>query len=309
MRILVTGATGFLGTNLVPALQVAGHSVVALGSKHCDLRVQGSLDQFTERFDQIWHLAAWTQAGDFCLHHPGEQWIINQRINTNVLDWWQAKQPQAKLIATGTSCSYAPGFELAEENYLEGAPIAELYSYAMTKRMMLVGLQALSRQYNLDYLYLVPNTLFGPGYHTDSRQRHFIFDLIAKIHRGKTLGEPVQLWGDGYQKRELVYVSDFVSAAIQLAASVRNEVVNIGAGREYPIRWYAGQICLNLGYDPAKISYDTTRYTGVRSKQLSIRKVKSLLPDLEITPIDSALERTIRWFQQAEELSVSAATK
>ena len=38
-------------------------------------------------YDQIIHLAAWTQAGDFCLYHPGEQWIINQQMNTNVLAW------------------------------------------------------------------------------------------------------------------------------------------------------------------------------------------------------------------------------
>src|SRR5713226_4253008 len=157
MKVLVTGATGYLGRNLVPALKSNGHQVIGLGSKDCNLLHPESLHRFREPYDQIWHLAAWTQAGDFCLHHPGQQWVINQRINTNVLDWWQSRQPQAKLIAIGTSCSYATGSDLTEETYLSGIPVPELYSYAMTKRMLLVGLQALSRQYELDYLYLIPS--------------------------------------------------------------------------------------------------------------------------------------------------------
>lgn len=263
-----------------------------------------SLHRLRESYDEIWHLAAWTQAGDFCVHHPGEQWIINQRINTNVLDWWQSRQPQARLIAIGTSCSYAPASKLTEQNYLVGDPIPELYSYAMTKRMLLVGMQALAVQYGLQYVYLVPSTLYGPGYHTDRRQRHFIFDLINKILRGRSFGEPVELWGDGHQKRELVFVKDFVDAALQLATAAHNDIVNIGSGKEHSIRWYAEKICGLVDYDPAKIVYDTSRYTGVRSKQLSIGKLKSLLPEFEATPIDSALETTVRWFEVAEQLSL-----
>jgi GDP-L-fucose synthase len=273
-----------------------GHQVTGVGSQQCDLQRTESLHRFREPYDQIWHLAAWTQAGDFCLHHPGEQWVINQHINTNVLDWWQSRQPQAKLVAIGTSCSYAPDADLTEENYLNGAPVPELYSYAMTKRMLLVGLQALSAQFGLKYLYLVPSTLFGPGYHKDGRQRHFIFDLIEKIIRGSELDEPVQLWGDGYQKRELIYVSDFVNAAMQLAASVRNDIINIGSGAERSIRWYAQQISTLVDYDHTRILYDTSRYVGVRSKQLSIRKLTTLLPQVEPTPIEEALETTVKEF-------------
>lgn len=304
MRVFVTGATGFLGRNLVPALKMSGHQVTGVSSQDCNLLSASSLHRFRETYDQIWHLAAWTQAGDFCLHHPGEQWIINQHINTNVLDWWQEKQPKAKLIAIGTSCSYAPGADLGEENYLSGTPVAELYAYAMTKRMLLVGLQALSAQYGLDYLYLIPSTLYGTAYHTDGKQRHFIFDLIEKILRGRLFGDPVQLWGDGHQKRELIFVEDFVDAALRLAGVAQNHVVNIGSGVEHPIRWYAEKISELLDYDPSNITYDTSRYVGVRSKRLSIAKLKTLLPDFEMTPIEAGLETTVRWFQNAHNLSL-----
>lgn len=302
MKILVTGATGFLGTALCSQLEAQGHELVRLSSKSCDLTQQDSLLQFNHQtYDQIYHLAAWTQAGDFCLYHPGEQWIINQQINTNVLAWWQKYQPQAKFICMGTSCAYAPNLELVEENYLSGIPIDSLFTYAMTKRMLYAGLLALQKQYGLKYLCLVPSTLYGPGYHTDGRQMHFIFDLIRKIIRGKLYGEPVVLWGDGYQSRELVFIDDFVKIAIQLAATLDNELVNIGAGEEFTIRHFAKLICEEVGYDFNAIHFDPGRYVGAKSKCLATAKLKQYLPDLTLTPLEVGLTRTIEWFQAEQE--------
>jgi GDP-L-fucose synthase len=304
MKIIVTGATGFLGTALCGRLEQEGNAVTRLGSRDADLRVRGSLDRFAVRYDQIYHLAAWTQGGDFCLKHPGEQWVINQLINTHVLEWWLRLQPQAKLITIGTSCAYAPEFPLTEENYLKGAPIESLFAYAHTKRMLLVGQMALQKQYGLHWLTLVPSTLYGPGYHTDGRQMHFIFDLIRKILRGKMYGETVTLWGDGYQKRELIHVDDFVAAAERLAGVCRNEVINIGVGREHTIREFAGIICEHVGFNPGIIDYDTTRYTGAISKCLRVEKLNRLLPQREFTPLPQGLKQTIEWFMENREITL-----
>ena len=297
MKILVTGASGFLGKTLCRRLIDQGHKLTQLNSKVADLTQAGSLTAFNDSlYDQIYHLAAWTQAGDFCLHHPGEQWVINQRINTNVLAWWQHDQPQAKLISMGTSCAYAPDDDLREENYLVGVPIDSLYTYAMTKRMLLVGLRALQKQYGLCHLTLVPSTLYGAGYHADGRQMHFIFDLIRKILRGKRYGEPVVLWGDGNQKRELVYVEDFAQIATRLAESVDNDLINIGAGEEFSIREFALMICEIVGFDFQAIQFDTSRYVGARSKCLDVEKLRQIMPELTLTPLRNGLEKTVEWF-------------
>lgn len=297
MNILVTGATGFLGTTLCRRLESQGNRVIRLGSKNCDLTKAASLYQFNDcSYDYIYHLAAWTQAGDFCLYHPGEQWVINQYINTNVLSWWQQQQSQAKLISIGTSCAYDPNLELIEENYLIGLPIESLFTYAMTKRMLYVGQLSLQKQFGLTHLCLVPSTLYGTGYHTDGRQLHFIFDLIRKIIRGKLYGEMVTLWGDGYQTRELIYIDDFVEILLRLSTTVDNDLVNIGAGEEYTIRHFAQLICKQVGYDFESIQFDTTRYVGARSKCLKIDKLKNLIPDLSLTSLEDGLAKTIDWF-------------
>jgi GDP-L-fucose synthase len=298
LDIFVTGGNGFLGTALCARLKTDGHRVVHPGSRQCDLTKADSLARFDDQcYDMIYHLAAWTQAGDFCLRHPGEQWVLNQQLNTNVLAWWQRSQPQAKLIAMGTSCAYAPDRELSEENYLEGQPIDSLFTYAMTKRMLYVGMRSLSKQFGLRYLCLVPSTLYGPGYHTDGRQMHFIFDLIRKILTAQAGGPPAILWGDGHQKRELVYIDDFVDALLRLATDTDNALVNIGAGTEHSIREFAHSICDLTGYDFDKIRFDTSRYVGAKSKVLSVAKLRELLPDYRPRPLRDGLAETIAWFR------------
>lgn len=301
MKILVTGSSGFLGAPLCRTLEGAGHQLVKLNSRNCDLTRQGSLEPYSsDRYDLVYHLAAWTQAGDFCLRHPGEQWVINQQINTGVLAWWAAHQQQAKLVIMGTSCAYAPESDLSEEKYMDGEPIDSLYTYAMTKRMLYQGARALNRQYGMRYLCAVPSTLYGPGYHTDGRQMHFIFDLIRKIIRGKEFGEPVTLWGDGHQRREIVFVDDFVRTLLRLVDKVDNDLVNIGAGEEHSIRAFASHICRIVGYPEERIGYDTSRYVGATTKCLKVAKVRRLLPEYSLVPLTDGLRNTIAWFYESK---------
>jgi GDP-L-fucose synthase len=297
MKVLVTGSSGFLGQSLCPALDSNGHTVTRLTSKICDLRDPTALNAWNQdRFDLVYHLAAWTQAGDFCLRHQGEQWIINQQINTNVLAWWQKAQPQAKLVAIGSSCSYPSDRPLVEENYLEGLPIESLFSYAMTKRMLYAGLVALNRQFGLNYLCLVPSTLYGPGYHTDHRQMHFIFDLTRKILMGKLYDTPVVLWGDGCQRRELIHISDFVKISIALSEHCENSLINVGTGKEHTIQHYARKICDYVGYDFNRIRFDETRYVGAKSKCLNIDRLRKALPGLQFVPLSQGIASVIQWF-------------
>ena len=287
-----------MGHHLVKRLESDGHELICLNSKNCDLTKNDSINQFADlELDRIYHLAAWTQAGDFCLKHPGEQWIINQKINSSIINFWFENQPNTKLITMGTSCSYDPYLPLIEENYLSGKPIDSLFTYAMTKRIMESGLRAINKQFGLSYLTVVPSTIYGPGYHSDGRQMHFIFDLIRKILIAKKTGKKVILWGNGYQKREIVYIDDFIDDLILLDNEIENDIVNIGANEELSIRGFAKEICEIVDYDNSLIEYDESKYVGAESKFLNTEKEKDIIGELSRTSLKDGLEKTISWFE------------
>jgi GDP-L-fucose synthase len=298
MNILITGASGFLGRHLSVFLEKKGHNVTKITSKEIDLTNQNSCENIPKlNYHQIYHLAAWTQAGDFCQYHQGEQWIINQQINTNVLNWWKMYCPTAKMIAFGTSASYAPEYELKEVFYMSGSPIEKFYSYAMSKRMLLAGLESLNKQFGLEYLYFIPSTLYGPDYHTDGRQMHFIYDLIRKIKSSKETGSDAILWGDGFQKRELVFINDFINIIFEVNSILSNEILNIGAGVDYTIRDFAKIISDYFQFDFNNIKYDSNAYVGVRSKILNNEKLENIIK-YDQTRLEQGLIQTINWFNQ-----------
>ena len=300
MKIFLTGGSGFLGQHMVRRLEIDGHSVVAPSRSECNLTISGDLSKFADRYDAIFHLAAYTQAGDWCLTHPGEQWIVNQQINTNILNWWQQQETATRMVAIGTSCSYAPASNLVETEYMNGEPIESLYTYAMTKRMLLQGLRAIHIQYNLDYLYVVPSTLYGAGYHQDGRQMHFIFDLIRKILRGREFGETVTLWGDGHQSREIVHVDDFITNLFGLFNSGAKDIYNLGSGTEHSIRNFANVISDLTGYDFNKIQFDTTKYVGAKSKVLNNSKAIAFLSNYSGRSLESGIREVIEWFEKTQ---------
>ena len=236
-NVLVTGATGFLGTHLCKELRRQNYHVCISNTKIANLDKVENLNIYNEiKFDYIFHLAAVTKAGDYCLKYKGDQWVSNQIINTNILKYWKEKQSQAKMICMGTSCSYSPDLPMIEENYLLGKPDEGLYTYAMTKRMLLVGLQSLQHQYGLEWLYFVPSTLYGPDFELEDN--HFIFDFIRNCYNAKYNNKDFVVWGDGNQRRELIYIDDATKAIVSLLG-FSNEIINLGSGNDNSINEFA----------------------------------------------------------------------
>jgi GDP-L-fucose synthase len=301
LKVLVTGATGFLGRHLTPKLDNLGWDIYFSNTRTANLNNINNLDVFKNiKFDYIFHLAAVTKAGDYCLKHPGDQWLKNQIINTNILAYWVEKQPQAKMICMGTSCSYTPDIFMTEDNYLSGEPEPSLYTYAMTKRMLLLGLQSIQKEFGLKWLYFVPSTLYGSDFELDDN--HFIFDFIRNCYNAKYNEQDFVIWGNGNQRRELIYVDDAVSAMINLL-SEENQVFNLGSGTDHSINEFAEKICKCYNYDYNLVKRDLSKYVGVKEKKIDTAKVLKHLGDKGFlnTSLDEGLEKSVNYFITAME--------
>lgn len=288
-KTLITGNTGFLGRHLTEELE-KNHQVFFCNSRENNL-LDGRLKSIEDAdLDFIFHCAVKTAAGGYCQRHPGEQFILNQKMNNNILDFWRTYQKQAKFITFGSSCSYSDEIYKSEENYLHGIPETGYEVYGMTKRMLLVGLRAFESEYNMKYSFFIPSTLYGEGY--EQNDRHFIYDLIRKICLAKYKGiEPVTLWGTGDQRRELIYIKDAVRIILN-KISKEERVFNLSTGRDYSIKDYARIICDLVGYDLRKIVFDTTKFSGAIEKKICNNKIK----DEKFTDLNVGLRKTIDFY-------------
>jgi len=299
-RIFITGGSGFLGGHLVKYFKKKKYNIFYPTSKELNLRNYQELKKIKNNFDYVYHLAAWTEAGDFCLKYPLDQFIINQEINTNIVKWWSENPNKySKIITIGTSCCYDERSSFKEENYMNEKPHDSLATYAMTKKMLLQGIIACEIQKKLKWNCFVPSTLYGTDYKLSNKIPHFIFDLVKKILRGKYYGEKIELWGDGNQTRELIHVKDFIQNMVKISEKQSNIILNIGGGNEYSIKYFAKLICKACNFDFKKIIFNKTKYVGARSKKLNIEKITKIDPKYKqnLTSVKNGIFELVNWHE------------
>ena len=290
MKILMTGSTGFVGKHLIKKLEEEEHEITSFNSSNFTQMWYCKKDTF----DIIIHLAVKTAAGGYCQTHPGEQWIVNNSINSDMLAYWTQYQQRATMITFGSSCGYNNDVVKSENNYLVGEPEEGYEVYGMSKRNLLVGLKALNKEFQMDSIYLIPSVFYGPDYNLDDK--HFIFDLIRKIVTAKDGGEEVVLWGDGTQERELIYIDDAVD--IMMACMNNPEapkLFNLSSGNTYTLKEYAQTICDIVDYDFNLIKWDTNAFVGSPSKKL----VNTHLQGYEFTSLKTGLQKTIKYYENS----------
>ena len=105
-------------------------------------------------------------------------------------------------------------------------------------------------------------------------------------------------------KREIIHVKDFVSFTLKIYKKINNEIINIGAGKEYSIREFAVKISKIISFKFAKIIFDKKKYTGAKSKKLEIKKIKKIIPSYtkDQIKIEKGLSETINWFKNQLDL-------
>lgn len=302
---LITGGTGFLGKNIKPYLTNLGAIVYCVGSKYNLSTENGSWKLFASdlanvNFDYIIHGAAVQAAGDWPIKHKAEQYDLNLQIHANTLHCWKQFQPRAKMIGIGSSCSY-PGIKevLKEEEYWDGRMHDSVDIYGFTKKAVSVGIEAYKSQYGLQGTTVIFATLYGPYDHFDLEKSHVVSALVKKFVDARINTEPsVEIWGDGTQTRELIYVDDQIKGLLTVL-DYDGPIINIGTGVETSIKELAETIKLLTGYT-GNIHYNTNKFVGIKKKVLDVSLAKDKYGWTTTTPIGTlrdGLIKTIEYYE------------
>ena len=254
--ILVTGGHGFLGQHVLDELVRRGAgSVVMPGHAEFDLLCWPCALEVIANYGKhdigtVLHLAAECGGIGANMAQPGLFFFANMQMGLNVIE--ASRQSGVKrIVVVGTTCAYprdAP-VPLREDSLWDGYPEGTNAPYGIAKRVLLTMLQAYKAQYGLEYRYLLPANLYGPGDNYDPNTSHVIPAMIRKFVEAKRTGDTVRIWGTGKPTREFLYVTDAARGVVD--AAERDdwpEVANLGTGREISIADLAAIISDAVGY-------------------------------------------------------------
>ena len=304
-HILVTGGAGFLGSHLVPLLEAAGAQVFVPRSVEYDLRNQADVVRMYEeagRIDILFHLAARVGGIGANQRYPADFYYDNTLMNTLICEYARRFEV-GKLVAVGSVCAYPKicPYPFQEHHLFEGFPEETNAAYGISKRALLVHLQALRRQYDFNGIYLIPTNLYGPGDSFDPDTSHVIPALIRKIVKAAEFGlDEVEVWGTGRASRDFLYVED-CARALMLAAehydSPPSGPVNLGSGQEIYIAGLVKMLCDIAGYR-GRIIYNTSKPDGQPRRVLNSERARHAFGWKATTRLEDGLRRTVEWWRE-----------
>ena len=165
------------------------------------------------------------------------------------------------------------------------------------------GIKAYKQQYGLSGTTVAFATLFGPHDEFDITRSHVVSALVQKFCDAVENGDDeVEVWGDGSQHRELIYIDDQIDGLL-MTCEYDGDLVNIGSGKETKISHLAETIKKMSGFT-GKIVYNTNRFVGVKRKVLNISKAKNTFGwtiDNKMHTLEEALAKTIKWYRENEQ--------
>ncbi len=280
MKILVTGAKGFIGTNLCKQLQQ--HEVITWD------RVDGDLCRIRSfpEVDVVIHLAAMVTTKEF--YTKGFEVVKNNITPTlNLLEFYRQQNKKPLFMYAGTPESYAGATDLynykiptdEKAPFVIDDPTNLRWSYAGSKAL---GEQAVIAS-GLDYIIFRPHNIYGPN-----QEGHFVSDFVGRAKKND-----FTLFG-GTNMRTWCYIDDFCDALVKLMTceTAIGEIVNIGGTEEQTIYDTAKQILDIMNIDQEIIVHEAPKGSTNRRKA-DISKIQSMIDWTPTTTLKQGLTKTL----------------
>jgi len=300
-KILVAGATGFLGKRMVERLKKEKLDfVTASQTSGTDFRNQKQADAFfaKERPGVVINCAAYVGGIKFALDHEGEIFYNNILMSTYLIEA-SRKYDVKRFVNPISNCSYPDVVQkdFKENEWWDGPLHYTVFVYGFVRKASWVQTYAYNKQYDMEFSnFLIPN-MYGPDDHFDEIRSHALGALIMKITKAKKDNLPqVVVWGSGKPVREWLYVDDAVEAIIRsfnLPAHI--DPINLGQGQGISIADLAYKIKKVVGYK-GKLIFDLARPDGAPYKIMNVDKLKETYHWLPQTSLDEGIKKTIRWY-------------
>ena len=307
MRLLVTGAAGFLGSHLVDRLLAEGHSVVGL-----DNFLTGSPDNLAHlgdhpRFrlvqydvtnyllvdgplDGVFHFASPASPLDY-LEKPIQTLDVGSRGTHHALGLARAKG--ATFLLASTSEVYGdPQIHPQPESYWGHVnPIGPRGVYDEAKRFAEALTMAYSRHHGLSTRIVRIFNTYGP------RMRPGDGRVVSNFLVQAIRGEPLTLYGDGTQTRSFCHVSDLVEGVLRLFERGDEQPVNLGNPAECTVRELAESVLRVTGSRSSLVCRPLPE-DDPRVRQPDISRARALLGWEPTVALDEGLRTTAAWFRQ-----------
>ena len=315
VKALVAGASGLIGSNLIARLLAEGATVRATLHRkqpviedrrieyvRCDLTRPEDCKRAVEGMQQVYLCAASTSGAAAINATPMIHVTPNVLINSLMLE--AAYQGGVeKFLWLGSTVAYPQSDRpMREEQLMEGEPYEKYFYAGWAKRFT----EVLCRMYGeklsrtMTTIVLRPTNVYGPHDDFEFATSHVIPALIRKcVERW----DPLEVWGDGSEVRDVLYVDDMVEAmvlAMQKLASYT--AINIGLGKGYSVRELLACILEADGYQAAKVRFDPSKPTTIPLRLIETGKAESLLGFRARVDIAEGLKRTIDWYRDSRKL-------
>lgn len=274
-RILVTGARGMVGKNILEHPGMAQWDVLAPSRDELDLSDFTATRQYLEanRPDMIVHSAGLVGGIHANMSRPVDFLVNNIDIGRNII--MAARECGVRrLLNLASSCMYPRNAAnpLTEDLILKGELEPTNEGYALAKIFSTRLCEYIVRE-QPDFLYktFIPCNLYGRHDKFDPEKSHLIPAIIHKVHTAKVTGqETVEIWGAGTARREFMYAGDIADAVIRALGDFDSvpALMNVGLGHDFTINEYYAVAADVIGWQ-GRFVHDLDKPVGMQQKLVS----------------------------------------